>query len=237
MEGFAQEATEEEEEDAAAAAAALSRRPYVQLTTPRSAVIVWRMTAPSVRYGLRAGDLDREITEGIVRYPPTDGQEAPAGEDDPGMAGRLRLSSAPSDTFQYEWTLTDLEPSTRYHYAIDDGEHRLAGGDGEHSALTSPEPGDERPPRFWVVGDSGNGSALQRAVYDAAMAQVAAAGRGIDAYLHLGDMAYSGGRGRRVLTEFLRDLRDAAAENGHLAHHGEPRGHCLRRRPGSGSLF
>ena len=184
----------------------LSRKPYIQSTTPSSSVVVWRTNGPSIpvlRFGEDPQLLDKIVTSGRILWPPGNGIE-PAGEE----LEPQRLSSAPPNTYQYEFTLSDLEPATRYYYAVYHGERLLAGGDPNHYALTLPVPGDETPQRFWLLGDSGDGSLQQQLSYQAIKAQVNASGRELDAFIHLGDMAYVDGTDQEFQDHFFNFYDD-----------------------------
>ncbi len=178
-------------------AAVFSRLPYIQNTTTTSAVIVWRtvgLQEPVVRVGLDVHQLVREFREGRVLYP-AGGAFGEDGEDLTPLDDEERewLFDSPNNVYQYEWTLTDLEPDTAYFYAIDVDGLRLIGGDELHTVRTSPPREASRPLRFWVVGDTGSGNDLQRMSFQAMQEVVAATGRPVDASLHLGDMAYNDG--------------------------------------------
>lgn len=180
----------------------LTRKPYIQQTTPHAAFVVWRTLGlgnPSLRYGTTPDTLTEVVSSGITKYPPiNDLEELPLEED-----GITHLASAPPNTYQHEFLVKGLEPSTRYFYGVYDGEVLLAGGTDSHYMQTLPLVGSEAPQRFWVVGDSGDGGLLQWQAFQAVQAQVAASGREIDAYLHLGDMAYNFGDDAEFQTNFF----------------------------------
>jgi acid phosphatase type 7 len=165
-------------------------------------VIVWRTSralSAEVRYGRTPENLDQ-----VVRGPEIVARTAPRA----GVKGvPPQLHSAPEGTWQYEARLAHLEPEARYYYAIHDGESRLAGGDAQHYFTTHPRAGTAKGMRFWVVGDSGKGSAEQGLVYKAMLAQTARDSRPIDFYLHVGDMAYNSGTD----AEFQRHFFEAYA--------------------------
>jgi hypothetical protein len=50
--------------------------------------------------------------------------------------------------------LDGLQPGTRYYYTVGHGAGLLATGP-DLSFVTFPEPGQSRPTRLWVLGDSG----------------------------------------------------------------------------------
>ena len=140
---------------------ALIRGPYLQLGTDTSATIRWRT--------------DTETTSGVWV------NSSPA---------LLRLAAYdPVLRREHAVTLTGLQPSTRYFYAVGDGLRQLGGGTGEHYFETAPPRGTSRPTRIWVIGDSGTASDGARAVRDAYLGF--AAGRPTDVWLMLGDNAYT----------------------------------------------
>lgn len=148
--------------DDPAAPPALTRGPYLQLSTPSSVSIIWRTdaeTQPTVQYGLDPGRLNQSLPAAsiLVRRVPKEGE----------AQGDLSLHSAPEGTVQYDAPLTGLKTGTTYYYAIGNGEMTLAGGDTEHHFRTHPVPGEVKPVRIWVVGDSGTADARQAAVYQA----------------------------------------------------------------------
>ena len=176
----------------------LSRHPYIQMTTEDSASILWRTvggTIPIVRYGIAPGVLDYEIlpVQTVVRL----------GPDVPGPAGLPRLAAAPAGTYQYETTIFGLQPGTKYYYGVYDDDVLLAGDDEEHFFNTAPQTGAPVSLRLWVVGDSGNGSEAQIAGFDAMRNFVEADGKPVDAYLHLGDMAYNVGADDEFTSNFF----------------------------------
>ena len=177
----------------------LTRKPYIQQTTPHSAVVVWRalgLGTPQLGYGTNPNALTEVVSDGITKYPAEERLE-----DGDEIA---YLASAPPNTYQHEFLLDGLEPNARYFYSIYDAEVLLAGGAESYYVQTLPMAGSEVSQRFWVVGDSGDGGELQLQAFQAVQAQVAASGRKIDAYLHLGDMAYNFGED----SEFQRNFFD-----------------------------
>jgi len=181
----------------------LSRHPYVQMTTPDSAAVLWRTTGgtiPIVRYGPAPGVYEHEVLPVQI--------VTKLGPDLQGVPGLKRLHSAPPGTYQYEAGIFGLDPGTTYYYGVFDNDQLLAGGDAEHRLTTLPQPGTTTPLRLWVTGDTGEGSESQIAGFEGMKNFVAADGRPIDAYLHLGDMAYEEGTD----TEFSRNFFDIYSE-------------------------
>ena len=193
----------------------LQRGPYLQLATPESMVIVWRTdgkTKPSVRIGASPDALDREIgTDDItlrvsVDVQATDGVARLYKEPQEDAAKRDPRDHDPSTalgTYQYEAHIQGLKSATRYYYGVYDGDRRLAGGDKEHSFVTSPPPGSDTDLRIWVVGDSGDGGRSQREVYQAMTEFTQETRRNLDLYMHVGDMAYGDGTDREFQHNFF----------------------------------
>lgn len=181
----------------AAEPAALSRPPYVQMASPDAVTVVWRTrgaSRPVVRFGEAPDRLDREASGDAVTV------RVSPDHPDPALP---RLHSAPPGTFQYEARLTGLAAATSYYYSVYDGERLLAGGDESYRCATHPKPGESRPVRFWVVGDSGTGGKDQKLVHEAMQSFVARSGRPLDLYLHVGDMAYGSGTDDQFQNRFF----------------------------------
>lgn len=193
-----------------ALAATITRGPYLQRATPTSVVVVWR-TDSQIESVLRFGPtldalkavaknttiLQRVSTDVAAESPGPYGG-APLLYDEPFASSQTRREgdrepSTPPGTRQFEACVDGLQPASRYYYAVYDGETKLAGGDAEHFFETLPERGREADLRLWVVGDSGTGGADQRRVFDAMRAFAESSERRVDAYIHVGDMAYGDG--------------------------------------------
>jgi len=124
-----------------AAVPGLTRGPYLQLVTDRSAVVRWRtplISASVVEYGTDPAALDRVVASALL-------------------------------TGEHKVELLGLEPATRYFYAVGDAAGRIAGGAG-FTFVTAPPPGEPAAFRAWVIGDSGTGGADAGAVRDAFVA-------------------------------------------------------------------
>ncbi len=137
----------------------LVRGPYLQVVTPTSVVVRWRTDQP---------------TTGRVWFGPNANQ----------------LTGSQTDTqaaVEHSLTLTGLQPATRYAYAVGYDATQLGTGT-DYYLQTAPPAGDTRPMRLWVLGDFGNGTDNQRAVYQAF--RTATATRPADLWLWLGDNAY-----------------------------------------------
>ncbi len=184
-------------------AQSLARHPYLQRATPGSITIVWRtlgQTIPIVRYGEQPDSLDVEVlpVNTIVRLAP----------DIEGPANLPRLHSAPADHYQYETSITGLQPDTTYYYGVYHGDQLLAGGNEDHRFTTLPQDGLPSSLRLWITGDTGEGSPSQIASFDAMRTWIAEDGRPVDAYLHLGDMAYEEGLDSEFSSNFFDIYRD-----------------------------
>lgn len=143
------------------------RGPYLQQGTPESVVVRWRTDIP---------------TETSVKY-----GQSPSKLD--------REAKTKWKTTEHVMILEGLAPSTKYHYAIGNGEKTLL-ADADTHFTTSPKPGTRQPYRFWVIGDAGTASAkgnegLQAKVRDAYYKFTGS--RPTDGWLMLGDNAYSTG--------------------------------------------
>jgi hypothetical protein len=109
--------------------------------------------------------------------------------------GPQQLSSEavdPDPKREHAVTLNNLQPDTRYYYAIASSAEVLAGG-ADYYFVTSPA--TQKPTRLWVIGDSGSASAGvpagPKAVYD--RYRELAGSRYTDLWLMLGDNAYYNG--------------------------------------------
>lgn len=162
----------------------ITRAPYLQLATESSQVIVWRTNKeilPSVRVGKSLGSLDQILA----------GEDILVKSDEALWQGEPS-KSPPVGTVQYEAYISGLEPSTKYYYALYDGEKRLTPSEDSYYLKTHPKVGTNAPSRFWIVGDSGTGGEAQKRVHDGLNAYLGKE-RELDGYLHVGDMAYGSG--------------------------------------------
>ena len=188
-----------------AAESQLYRGPYLQQATPDSIVVVWRTagpTRPSLRFGDSPDALNQTVSGDAItlrvstdvqidgdipllyKEPAEDAANRDPDDDDP---------STLANTYQYEAQVTSLKPSTRYYYAVYDGDRLLAGADSDHYFITSPPVGSAADMRIWVVGDSGTGDQEQADVHSAMQEFCQETKRPLDLYLHVGDMAYGDG--------------------------------------------
>lgn len=141
----------------------LTRGPYLQIGSHTNITVRWRTDAAS---------------QGVVRF----------GTDVRALERRVDESSTGTE---HEVNLTDLSPDTRYFYQIGTATRRIVGGDTNHFFVTAPLPGNDKPTRIWVLGDSGTATADQVAVRDAYETFTGA--RHTDLWLMLGDNAYNDG--------------------------------------------
>ncbi|MGH9203627.1 MAG: purple acid phosphatase family protein, partial [Vicinamibacterales bacterium] len=141
----------------------VTRGPYLQLGTSSSVVIRWRT----------GGESDSRVMYGL----------SPSS-----------LTSSISDgtsTRDHEVTLTGLAPFTKYYYSVGSTTETLAGGDANHSFVTSPVIGTGVATRVWVLGDSGTADANARAVRDSYYGYTGSTPTNL--WLMLGDNAYQQG--------------------------------------------
>lgn len=141
----------------------VSRGPYLQESSPTSVIIRWRTS--------------REV-ETKLRYGVQPGR----------LENVRRVSIRGTD---HAILLAGLTPATRYYYRVEQTRHRPWQADRIHSFVTAPDSRDQAPVRVWVLGDSGTGSAVQRAVRDAFYRY--SAKRPANLCLMLGDNAYGAG--------------------------------------------
>jgi acid phosphatase type 7 len=186
------------------------RAPYLQFATTNSIYVVWRTEGPIlpvVRFGEKPDALNEKATEVVTRASlGAEGKTIPAKREPLRTKENLKLPklhSAAVGTFQYEAKLTGLKPSTRYYYAVLDGEQPLTPRDAGYSFVTPPPVGTAKRVRFWAFGDSGTGRQEQVNVHKAMREAVRRDGQPLDFWLHLGDMAYSTGRDVEFQSRFF----------------------------------
>ncbi len=141
----------------------LTRGPYQHITTSNSFVLKWRTAT---------------ATNARVRYGTT-----------PGALDQVTNIAA--STLDHEVTVTGLQPSTTYYYAIGTSSGDLEGDDVEHFARTTSLPGVAEPIRIWVTGDHGTANTDERRVRDAYLNHMG--NTTAQAWLWLGDNAYESG--------------------------------------------
>lgn len=101
-------------------------------------------------------------------------------------------NDSPVVVTDHEMLLTDLQPDTKYFYAIGNFTSQLAGQDSNHFFVTAPLPGTAKPTRVWAIGDFGTQLPGQIGVRDAY--EAFAGSRHTDLWLMLGDNAYESGQ-------------------------------------------
>jgi hypothetical protein len=82
-------------------------------------------------------------------------------------------------------------PDTQYYYSIGTTSAVLDGDDADHFFVTAPLPGDSRPSRIWILGDSGTANTDAQNVASAYINYTGATHT--DLWLMLGDNAYEDG--------------------------------------------
>jgi len=149
----------------------LVRPPYLQIGTPTSMVVRWRTDVTSdtrLSYGPAPDDLSTTLSD-------------------------------PALVTEHEVAIPSLEPGTRYYYGVGTDAEIIAGGDADHYFETSPAAGSRQPVRIWVIGDSGECSFSAQgcidagAVRDEYLAHAQETGGIANAWLMLGDNAYTEG--------------------------------------------
>ncbi|MCG8605121.1 phytase [bacterium] len=139
------------------------RGPYLQMGTPTSLIVKWR-TDLATNSRVVYGLSPNILNIGVV---------------------------IPGDTTEHEVRLTNLQPDTKYFYAVGSSTTVLAGGDSSHFFLTGPTTGTKKSTRIWILGDSGTKNSNAEAVRDAYYEYTS--DRHTDLWLMLGDNAYGDG--------------------------------------------
>ncbi len=106
---------------------------------------------------------------------------------------------------EHKIRLTGLEPGTKYYYAIGSYKDTLQIGAGDYF-VTLPTPGSEALYRIAAVGDCGNNSVNQRAVRDQLIHYLG--DNYLNAWILLGDNAYSTGRDAEFQSNFFNIYKD-----------------------------
>ncbi|MGE4620348.1 MAG: metallophosphoesterase family protein, partial [Planctomycetota bacterium] len=139
------------------------RGPYLQMVTSDSIVVRWRTDNPTDS-GVRFGTSPGVLTD---------------------------IVTSTTGVIDHEVSLTGLDPSTRYYYAIGTATEDLAGDTLDHFFVTSPVVGTDEPFRVWSIGDFGTAGAGQLAVRDSYYNFAGADYTNL--WLMLGDNAYFNG--------------------------------------------
>ncbi len=143
----------------------LYREPYIQLTTPTTAIIKWKTDAP---------------TDSKVEYGPS-------------PSNFVFTESTPTPTMNHEVELTGLTPDTKYYYSVGNSMVDFTTPSGTHFFKTHPNIGVMKPTRIWVTGDAGTGKTGQLDVRDAYLNYIGQWEKA-DIWLMMGDNAYEHGR-------------------------------------------
>jgi hypothetical protein len=223
-----------------------ARAPYLQFATSNFIHVVWRTEGPIlpvVRFGRRLDALTERVPAIDVVTRASLGGESktiPAKWEVLRTKENLalpKLHSAPVGTFQYEARLTGLLPSTRYYYAVLDGDHPLTPLNETYSFVTPPPAGTIKPIRFWAIGDSGTGRKAQSAVHTAMIEAVSREKKPIDFWLHLGDMAYGTGRDVEFQSRFFESYDPTLRSSVCWPTMGNHEGHTSKGTTGIGPYY
>lgn len=189
------------------------RGPYLQQASSNDVYVVWRTDDaidPVVRYGTDPNALHLTASGDAVTVRVAPDVDAPnaaplfeATEKDLARADEGKFIETIPGTWQYEVAITGLEPSTKYYYAVYDGDTILAGGGTDYFFKTYQPEGSPADLRIWVVGDSGTGERDQAMVHEAMQGFVEKTNRPLDLYLHVGDMAYGDGTDKEFQKNFF----------------------------------
>lgn len=136
------------------------RGPYLQQGTATNIIVRWRTDQPSGS-GVFFGTNETDLNRSVLSTPLTN---------------------------EHAVRLADLDPDTRYYYAVGTAVLPLV-GDRSYSFVTGPA--TARPTRVWVIGDSGTADQRPRSVYQAYTNLTGS--RYTDLWLMLGDNAYNTG--------------------------------------------
>lgn len=185
-------------------AAELRRGPYLMAPRPEGITVLWR-TDDSVHH------------TAVLRY----------GRDphklDMVVQARENLRHFPGCR-DWQADLRDLEPDTRYYYAVECDRALLCGADERHHFRTAPLPGSRRPLRLLTIGDSGSNRPRPDPI-DAVLAarepieaigvrngfRIWNKGRPLDGIVLLGDNAYPAGTDEQYQASFFNVYADELA--------------------------
>jgi acid phosphatase type 7 len=218
----------------AAEAVALTRGPYLQNGTSTTMNVVWR-TRTAITPTLKFGTAPDTLTTSVAA---TDITIRRTQEDGGGENGGLPLSGAPQGTFQFNATIKNLQPDTKYYYGVFDGERQISPADATYYFRTLPPPGPAaRPLLFWVVGDSGTGNRVQSAVHTAMRGFLHAESRSLDGYVHVGDMAYGSGLDSEFQGFFFQPYDETLRNTVCWPTFGNHEGRSAASKTGAGPYF
>lgn len=176
----------------------VTRGPYLQSGTVSSIIVRWRT--------------DRAVESKVLFGP-----------------GPQQFSSEvvdPAPKTEHAVTLNDLQPDTRYYYAIASGSDFLAGG-ADYFFLTAPS--SPKPTRVWAIGDSGTATDEAKDVYN--RYREFTGDRSTDVWLMLGDNAYGVGADDEyqravfeMYPELLRQTTVWSTMGNHETYSSDPNG-------------
>jgi hypothetical protein len=150
---------------AALAQVSIKVGPYLQSPTPTSIKVMWRTTVPT--------------TSKVV-----------FGES---LSSLTQTVTDTAVTTKHMVELTNLQPYTKYYYAVYDSNTLLAGTDAQHSFRTFPVAGTTPHIRAWAIGDFGKANTYQQKVRDSYLAYEADDTVETNLWFWLGDNAYGDG--------------------------------------------
>ena len=164
------------------------RAPYLQMPTSHSIIVRWQ-TSAEVTGSVHYGDSQYQLDKTLT-------------EPAPGTLHSIQID--------------ELEPDTRYYYAIANtaanGRSDGYSSDARNWFRTLPHAGAQRPTRLWVMGDSGYAGPVANKVRDAAVDWIAAHPRDgypdLDVWLGLGDLAYTSGSDAQFQAGLFDTYRD-----------------------------
>ncbi len=186
----------------------ISRHPYIQMGTSNSVVIVWRTSKaiqPRVYFSEKLGSTGKEVSNKEIDVHLAPNLRSLNGDQ------KSYLFSAPNNTHQYEAQIRNLKSDTLYYYSVYNGNRVIAGGDSKHFFRTYPIT-NARPLRFWVVGDSGKNNKAQKDIFKGLQRYLKKNNISLDAYLHVGDMAYWHGRDSEFQSKFFAIYKDLLSQ-------------------------
>ena len=203
------------------------RGPYLQLAHEDGVTVVWRsdqkMKTPSVRYQAEGSSKTLTCSGDAILSRTTESANP--------------LSKAPEGVVQYEATIVGLTANTTYLYSLHDDDEQLTESGPQFRFTTHPPIGDPTPARAWVVGDSGTGQAHQRMVHEAMRKYTNDAGRLLDVYIHVGDMAYGQGTDDQFQSKFFEPYKLTLQNTVCWASMGNHEGHSSRGQTGIGPFY
>lgn len=125
--------------------------------------------------------------------------------------GKLNQSVTDANLLtEHEVEIKNLSPGKKYFYAIISAGTKV-GGDETHYFNTVPKAGSTKPVRIWALGDFGNSSKNQADVRDAMFN--ATKTYKPDAWIWMGDNAYSNGKEEEYQNHVFRVYQDTFFKN------------------------